>query len=95
VVAAHDGKHAPGVGELAFLHLFHPCTENADWHIVLRFAGSGAGVAANALAIVYDKPEFHVFSAWLRLQGNDGVKLVGSGAIYRDFRHFRHFKVLF
>jgi hypothetical protein len=67
VVAAHDRKHAAGMRELAFLYLFDPGAENADWHIVLRFAGGGAGVAANAFSVVYDKAKFHVFLAWFVL----------------------------
>jgi hypothetical protein len=59
VVAAHDGKHPACVGEAAFFHLFHPGSEDAHRHLVLRFAGGGAGVAANALAVVYDEAVFH------------------------------------
>lgn len=65
MVAAHDGKHAPGMRELTLLHLFYPSAKDTDWHIVLRFAGGCAGVAANALAVVYDKSKFHVFLAGL------------------------------
>ena len=63
MVAAHDGEHAASMRKLAFLDLFDPSSEDTNWHFMLRFTGGGAGVAADALAIVYDKPKFHVFLA--------------------------------
>ncbi len=59
VVAARHLEEAAGVGEGALLHVLHPGAVNADRHLVLRLAGGGAGVTADALAVVNDKAEVH------------------------------------
>jgi hypothetical protein len=59
MIAAHHRKHPAGIREFALLNLFHPCSKDTDRYVVLRFAGGGAGMAADALAIVYNKTVFH------------------------------------
>jgi len=59
MVAAHDREQPPGVGKFAFLNIFYPRPIDAEWHFMLRFAGDGAGVTADALAIVDDEAKIH------------------------------------
>jgi hypothetical protein len=60
VVAPKYGKQPPGIRKLPFFHLFYISPEDADRHLVLAFAGSGTGVAPDALTVVNDKSVFHI-----------------------------------
>ena len=53
MVAAVHQKIAARVGELAFFDVFDPCAVDADGYVVFGLARYRAGVAANALALVY------------------------------------------
>lgn len=86
VVTAHHRKHPSGIRELAFFHLFYPSPEHADRHVVLGFAGGGAGVAADAFAVVYDKAVFHA-NNWLYLFKSDAVKLRNKSSYAGDNHH--------
>ena len=59
MVAARDLKYAARVGERALLDVFDPSPVHAYRHLVLGFAGHGAGVATDAFAIVDDETVFH------------------------------------
>ena len=59
MVAAKDGRRTCDLGELPVLDPFHPGAKAAEHDVVLGFAGHGAGVAANALAIVDDEAVVH------------------------------------
>jgi hypothetical protein len=58
VVAAIDQKITPRVGKLALLNILDPGAVDADGNVVFGFAGDGAGVAADAFSLVYDKGVF-------------------------------------
>ena len=58
MIAAIDEKITARVGELAFFDVFHPGAIHADRDIVFGFARYGAGMAADALALVDDKGVF-------------------------------------
>ena len=58
MIATIDEKIAARVGKLAFFDVLDPCSVNANRHIVFGFARHGAGMAANALALVDDKGVF-------------------------------------
>lgn len=56
------------MGKLALLDLLDPSAEDTDRHIMFRFAGSGTGVAANALPIINNKSVFHeCLCSWFAL----------------------------
>jgi hypothetical protein len=57
VVAAHDRKQSAIVGKGAFLDVLDPGPIHADRHLVLAFAGHGAGMTADALAVVDHEPK--------------------------------------
>lgn len=57
VVAARHLEMATRVGVTAGFHVFDPGAVDAEGHFVFAFAGGGAGVAADALAIIDDKAE--------------------------------------
>ena len=59
MIAARNLKNAAGVGELFLFDVLDPCAIDAEWHVILGFAGNGASVAADALAIVDDKTVSH------------------------------------
>src|SRR6185369_5816842 len=59
VIAAHHRKITPRVGILALLYVLHPRAEGADGDLMLGFAGDGAGMAADALAVVNQKAISH------------------------------------
>jgi hypothetical protein len=59
VIAPHDAEGAVCAGKGALLDVFHPSSVHPDGSVVLRFTGHGAGVAADALAIVDDKSVVH------------------------------------
>jgi hypothetical protein len=59
MIAACDLKYATGVRVNTLLHVFHPGPVHADGHMVFGLAGYGAGVTANALAIIDDKAVVH------------------------------------
>ena len=52
MIAPHHAEQSAVVGELAFLHIFHPRAIDADRHFVFALASDRTGVAANALAVV-------------------------------------------
>ena len=58
MIAAVDEKIAARVGKLAFFDVLDPCSVNAYWNVVFGFARYGAGMAADALALVDDKSVF-------------------------------------
>ena len=80
VVAAHDGEQAAGMGEFAFLHLFHPSPKDTYGYVVFGLASRGAGVAANTLSVVNDKPVLHNLAVGLNSLIFEGVKLVNKSA---------------
>ena len=53
MIAAHDGKHPARVRELPFFNILDPGPIDPDRDIMLCFTGNRAGVAADAVAIVY------------------------------------------
>lgn len=59
VVAAQDGKKPSGMREVALFNLLDVGAEHAHGYIVFRFAGGGAGMAANALSVINDETVFH------------------------------------
>jgi hypothetical protein len=59
VIAAVNRKVAPGMREFSFFHVLYPGSVHPDRNGMLRLARNGAGMAANASAIVYDKPIPH------------------------------------
>jgi hypothetical protein len=58
MIASIDKKIAARVGELAFFDVFDPGAIDANRDVVFGFAGYGAGMAANTLALVDDKGVF-------------------------------------
>jgi hypothetical protein len=58
MIATIDEKIATRVRELAFFDVLHPRSVHANGNIVFGFARHGAGMAANALALVDDKGVF-------------------------------------
>ncbi len=58
MIATIDEKIAARVGKLAFFDVLDPCSVNANRNVVFCFARHGAGMAANALALVDDKGVF-------------------------------------
>ena len=59
VVAALDEEVPPGIGELSFFDIFHPCPEDANGNVVFRFASDSTGVTADAPPLVDDKTVPH------------------------------------
>jgi hypothetical protein len=59
VIATGYLKHTPGIGKRSLLHILYPGAVHSKWNTVFSFAGDGAGMAANALAIVDDEPVSH------------------------------------
>jgi hypothetical protein len=59
MIAAHHRKQTPRVRESAFFDIFNPRPINAERNVVFRFAGNGAGVAADTFAIINNKAEIH------------------------------------
>jgi hypothetical protein len=59
MVAAHDAEGAVGIRELAFFNVLDPSAVHPDGCIMLGLAGNGAGVATDALAIVYYEGVVH------------------------------------
>src|ERR1700728_2056146 len=62
MIAARHLKDAPSVGKCSFLHILHPSAVHGEGNMILRLAGHGAGMTADALAVVDDEsishPEF-------------------------------------
>jgi hypothetical protein len=59
VIAAHHGKQSARVRETPFFDVFNPRAINADWNFVFGFTSDGAGVTADAFAIINDKTKIH------------------------------------
>ena len=58
MIASIDKKITARVGELAFFDVFDPGAIDANGDVVFGFAGHGAGMAADTLALVDDKGVF-------------------------------------
>jgi hypothetical protein len=59
MVTSHHAEVAPGLGELAGLHVFHPGSEDSDGDLVFLLARHCAGVAADASILVNNEPVAH------------------------------------
>ena len=59
MVAAHHAEQPSRIRKTAFLDVLDPRAIDADRHLVLSLAGDGAGVTADAFAVVDDKSEIH------------------------------------
>ena len=59
MIAAGDLKNAAGVGKCSLLDVLHPGAVYGEGNVVLGFAGDGAGMAADALAVVDDESVSH------------------------------------
>jgi hypothetical protein len=59
VVTSHHAEVAPGLGELAGLHVFDPGSEDSDGDLVFLLARHCAGVAADASILVNNEPVAH------------------------------------
>jgi hypothetical protein len=59
VIAACDLKNPPRVGIFTFFHVFHPGAVYAQGNVIFGFAGNGAGMAADALAVVDNEAVSH------------------------------------
>ena len=59
VVAARHLEMASAVRETPGFNRFHPSAVNTEWNIILAFAGSGAGMAADAGSVVDDESKIH------------------------------------
>jgi len=77
MITPQHGKETTRVGILALLYVFNPGSESPERHFVFGFAGDGAGVTADAFAMVYDEAVFHLL---------DGATLHQSGKLVRDRR---------
>tara|TARA_Y100000991_G_scaffold198467_1_gene169556 strand:+ start:321 stop:554 length:234 start_codon:yes stop_codon:yes gene_type:complete len=53
MIAAHDGKHPARVGKLPLFYILDPGPIDPDGDIMFCFTCNRAGVAADAVAIVY------------------------------------------
>ena len=53
MITAHDGKYPARIGKLPLLYILAPGPIDPDGNIMLRFTSNRAGVAADAVAIVY------------------------------------------
>ncbi len=53
MITAHDGKHPARIRELALFYILNPGPIDPNGDIMLCFTSNRAGVAANAVAIVY------------------------------------------
>ena len=62
VIASEHRKEAASVGEFALFDVLNPRSKSAEWYFVFRLARYSAGVAADTLSMVYDKPVFHLES---------------------------------
>src|SRR6185437_14790781 len=59
VVTSHHSEMTAGVRVLALLHVLDPGAKDAHRHLVLFFAGDGAGMAANAPVLINDEAVAH------------------------------------
>src|SRR5215831_20903000 len=59
VVTSHHAKVTPGLGELAGLHVLHPCSKDPDGDLVFLLARHGAGVAPDTSILVDNEPVAH------------------------------------
>jgi hypothetical protein len=60
MITAHDGKHPARIRELALFYILNPGPIDPDGDIMLCFTSNRAGVAADAVAIVYYKSKIQV-----------------------------------
>jgi hypothetical protein len=63
MIASHDAEGAMRVGERALLDILYPRAVDANRRVVLCFAGNGARVATDTLAIVDDEAVAHADGA--------------------------------
>ncbi len=74
MIATVNEKIAARVGKLAFFDVLDPCPVDANRNIVFGFARYGAGMAADALALVDDKGVFrHVGFPLVEWKRNDAM----------------------
>jgi len=59
VVTSHHAEVAPGLRELAGLHVFHPCSKDSDGDLVFLLARHRAGVTADTSILVDNEPVAH------------------------------------
>jgi len=59
MIAAGDLKNAASVRERSFLDVLYPSAIDAERNMIFGFAGNGAGVAADALAVIDDESVSH------------------------------------
>jgi hypothetical protein len=52
VVAAKDRKEPSSIGKFPLFNVFDPGAVDAEWNLILLFAGHGAGVATNASLLI-------------------------------------------
>ena len=60
MITAHDGKYPERVGNLPLFYILNPGPIDPDGDIMLCFTSNRAGVAADAVAIVYYKSKIQV-----------------------------------
>src|SRR5581483_1529200 len=79
MLAPLDRKVPPRIGKGALLDVFDPGSEHTERHVVLGLAGHRAGVAANALALVDDKPVSGQFQSLPAPDGRFLSEATGDG----------------
>ena len=60
MIAAHDGKYPARIRELPLFYILDPGPIDPDGDIMLCFTSNRAGVAADAVAIVYYESKIQV-----------------------------------
>ena len=76
MVAAHHREQPPRVGEFTFFDVLYPGAIDANRHLMLALARHGAGMAADAFAIVDQKAKARHFFAPADGQQNDARDLL-------------------
>ena len=69
MIAAHHAKKPSRVGKIALFDIFYPGPINADRHIVFRFTGDRASVAADTFAVINYETKIHLFYRFLKIVG--------------------------
>ena len=81
MIAAHDGKHPAGVGELPLFYILNPGPIDPDGDIMFCFTGNRAGVAADTVAIVDNESKIQVifliksFKNILKTKNNKKIRI--------------------
>jgi len=60
MITAHDGKHPARIRELPLFNILDPGPINPDGDIMLCFTSNRAGVAADAVSIIYYESKIQV-----------------------------------